>query len=206
MAAGLAIALSSAAIPAALPSDALPVTINVLAASDLPQALVADVLHEAAAIWREAGVRLAWQRGRTVVPSALRVIIGGGHSAPTADGRLPLGWIAFDNDVHGTSQIYLSFPNAVDLLAGSHVGSTSIAIMPTKERDLLLSRAMGRALAHEIGHYLFGSKQHAADGLMRAVHTAAELFGVERHRFRITPAERAQLAAGRTSIYIAARD
>ena len=74
-------------------------------------------------------------------------------------------------------------------------------MMPLNYRDLLLSRAMGRALAHEMGHYLFASKTHAAHGLMRAVHTAPELFGTGRNHFGITSAEQAQIVALRTTLY-----
>jgi hypothetical protein len=46
--------------------------------------------------------------------------------------------------------------------------------LPQALVDLFLARALGRALAHEIGHYLFGSA-HTAHGLMRASFTPAEL-------------------------------
>jgi hypothetical protein len=41
--------------------------------------------------------------------------------------------------------------------------------------DLFLARALGRALAHEIGHYLLGTSRHAARGLMRAHLSPLEL-------------------------------
>ena len=42
---------------------------------------------------------------------------------------------------------------------------------------MLLARAMGRALAHEMGHYLLASKEHTKNGLMQAHRTATEFFG-----------------------------
>jgi len=68
--------------------------------------------------------------------------------------------------------------------------------MPIAEREMLLARAMGRALAHEIGHYLFGSKTHSARGLMQATHSAAQFFGYERNAFTVDTAQR-QVAVDR---------
>jgi hypothetical protein len=39
--------------------------------------------------------------------------------------------------------------------------------LPDGARTLLVGRALGRVLAHEIGHWLFG-REHAPHGLMRA--------------------------------------
>jgi hypothetical protein len=41
-----------------------------------------------------------------------------------------------------------------------------------------------RVLAHEIGHVLLRSKQHAGRGLMRAVQRADELVDPARNRYR----------------------
>ena len=54
---------------------------------------------------------------------------------------------------------------------------------------------MGRALAHELGHYLLASKVHTARGLLKASRTAAELFSIERAGFKIDPLQRQQIAA-----------
>jgi hypothetical protein len=62
--------------------------------------------------------------------------------------------------------------------------------MPIAERELLLGRAMGRALAHEIGHYLLASKLHTARGLMQATHSASAFFGYPRSGFAVDAAQR----------------
>ena len=54
---------------------------------------------------------------------------------------------------------------------------------------------MGRALAHELGHYLLASKVHTRGGLMKAVLTALELFTPDASGFRIEPAQRGAIAA-----------
>ena len=58
-----------------------------------------------------------------------------------------------------------------------------------------LARAMGRALAHELGHYLLASKAHTQRGLMKPVMTAVELFMPDASVFRIDPAQRRAVAA-----------
>jgi len=54
--------------------------------------------------------------------------------------------------------------------------------MPIAERETYLGRAMGRALAHELGHYLLASKAHTAAGLMRSTLPAETLFSPTRTR------------------------
>lgn len=39
---------------------------------------------------------------------------------------------------------------------------------PTSLRDAILGRVTGRALAHELGHFLLRSRHHSSQGLMRA--------------------------------------
>jgi hypothetical protein len=56
---------------------------------------------------------------------------------------------------------------------------------------------MGRALAHELGHYLLASKVHTPHGLMKATLTAVELFAPDASDFRLEPAQRHALAARR---------
>ena len=129
----------------------------------------------------------------------LRVQIGH-ERRPGGDYRLPLGWIVFDDPKTPEQEIYLSYANALRLLdnSGGIVGPTKS--MPQLQRETMLSRALGRALAHEIGHYLLASKVHTPKGLMMAVHTAAELFGVERVDFKLAPVEQQQMIARFTSI------
>ena len=70
-----------------------------------------------------------------------------------------------------------------------------VAQMPIAQRETLLARAMGRALAHELGHYLLASKAHTERGLMKAIPTAVELFMPDSRPFRIDPAQRRAVQA-----------
>jgi hypothetical protein len=208
-AASLAAVLAFAPTPAALePAEALPIAsaamvVNVTAAADIPRALVTATLHEADAVWRAAGFKFLWERGTTAANATLRVVIGGGASPVTR--KMPLAWIGFEED-RPTSLIYVSHTNALAFMENSRetVGVTDA--MPALQRETYLARAMGRALAHEIGHYLLASRTHAAKGLMMATHSSAEFFSTERGgAFAIAAAERKQMAARFTSIYLASR-
>jgi hypothetical protein len=67
--------------------------------------------------------------------------------------------------------------------------------MPPVQREILLARAMGRALAHELGHFLLASKLHTPRGLLKAGRTATELFSTSRGGFKIDASQRQQIAA-----------
>lgn len=191
--ASLTAAILAAASPAAAsPSySAPPTVVTVEAAADVSHSLITMLTQEADAVWRPAGVSLVWQEGRT--RGTLHVVIG--HERGNAHDRmLPLGWIRFD-DNEPLRDIYVSYENAFDLLTQSFGAHSGLERMPRLERETLLGRAMGRALAHELGHYLAASKVHTTAGLMQATHTAYEFFAIERVRFGISPAERDQIVA-----------
>jgi hypothetical protein len=184
-----------------------PLVVSVYAAPGISPALVDRTLAEADAIWRAAGVTIDWQvrqheplpdRARRArdpyVPAALRVII---DEAPGArqDGGMPIGWVAFAGG-DPEAELHVSHRNAVALLEAARQVSVSRNDMPPLEVEVLLGRAMGRALAHELGHYLFASKSHTGRGLMQAVRSAAEMFAPSRVRYEISRDER-RAAAGR---------
>jgi hypothetical protein len=200
IATGLAVALASAAAPVeAAPASLPPVVVNVVEAPGVPPALVSRLLAETDEIWRAAGIPFLWRRTtepldadpRTsdtgpLLPSALRVIVGNDKGV-ARDQRTPLGWIVFDKDAP-QQEIYLSYKNAWTLMAASRVVLGALDQMP-------MARAMGRALAHELAHYLLASKVHTKRGLLKASWTAAELFAMERRGFRIDLWQRQTIAA-----------
>ena len=197
--------LAAGATPA---TRSLPLrVVSVSAASDVSPSLVSSALAEAEAIWKSAGFTFVWRRApREVVPyarvseagpsvpSTLRVVVGNERGQPGAY-TMALGWIVFDEVQTPEPEIYLSYENAQRLLDASRGSAGMSSNMPRLERETYLGRAMGRALAHEMGHYLLASKAHTRMGLMQAIHSAAEFFGRERNRFLADPAERQLITA-----------
>lgn len=195
-----------AAAPAASSAAIPPMIVNVVAVAGMSQQLVDAVLAEAAAIWRPSGVSFIWRRAPKTVPSspapefapyvpnALQITIGENRGTGR-DGRLPLGWIVFDDVTVPQQEIYLSFANMRAMMDNARGVIGIVDQMPIMQRDSLLARAMGRALAHELGHYLLASKVHTKQGLMKAVLTAVELFSANSSAFRIDPVQRGVVAA-----------
>ena len=173
---------------------AIALTVNVSAPPDISPALVSRALAEADAIWRYSGFAFAWQRlPHEAAAATLQVVIGHDVRA-VSGGALALGWIVFA-DSAPLQQIYLSYENAQQLLVESPGVVGPLANMPLFERETLLSRAMGRALAHEMGHYLLSSKVHTLTGLMRARISAAEFFGNDNRRFKLDNGQRSSITA-----------
>jgi hypothetical protein len=194
---------SSLAAATSTTSPLPPLVITVTEMTEMPARLVPRVLEEANAIWRSAGVTFVWRRvtpqaaARIDQPpaatTALRIVIGKARGIGRED-RIPLGWIQFD-DGAPTREIYVSYSNAVDYLGGSESVVGIASQMTVLERETYPSRAMGRALAHELGHFLLASKDHTRRGLMQATHTASDFFDPQRHGFTIDASQRQLVAA-----------
>jgi hypothetical protein len=203
------VASSAVAVGAAAPasSDAVPpMIVTVSVDADLSPALVQGVLAQADAIWRPSGISFVWRRMPRVgapdlravdapcLPKTLHLTIGDSRGA-AKNGHLPLGWIVFDELTAPAQEIYLSSANARQMMEDARAVVGLIDQMPVLQRGTLLARAMGRALAHELGHYLLASKVHTERGLMKAILTAAELFMPDSRGLRIEPAQRRAVAA-----------
>jgi len=177
--------------PTASEASLAPVRLTVVAETTVTRSFIAETLAEAGAIWREAGIRIEWQRAAAAsdLPDDLIVTLERVGSSP-ADGVAPLGWIRFADADSPEPHIHLSLANVEQLMdrtAGLHD-------KPDVMRDVLLSRALGRALAHELGHYLLRSRAHAERGLMRATRPSSDFFAPERNRFALLPDDRRWLA------------
>ena len=202
-------ASSLAGAAPALPSLP-PIVIDVDVPADVPATLVTRVLDEVDAVWRASGVTVAWNRhaaapASIAAPSwgapascrTLDVVIGhnrGAAAAAERQNQMPLGWIVFEEPDSPAHEIYLSYDNALAYMTGARAVVGVIEQMTVAEREIKLGRAMGRALAHELGHYLLASKAHSSSGLMQAVHTASNFFGYERSDFAIDAAQRQAVA------------
>ena len=111
------------------------------------------------------GVEVRWDATPVAEPptTVLHVTI---VDEPNGEGvsRERLGWIRFMALNEPDTIVTLSRGAALRLLDST----PTLRQWPAPYRDLLLSRIMGRALAHELGHYILASSAHASSGLMRA--------------------------------------
>jgi hypothetical protein len=202
MIAALALAAATMATPTPAPRllwTPTSITVSVRAARGIPRRVVPEALEEAAAIWRTAGLTLHWMiddggaaDGSADGGCALIVSVEDAPAA-TAGTMMPLGWIEFDRE-DPTEEIHLSFNNALALMQDVK-GAGEVFRLTQMERDVFLSRALGRALAHELGHYLLGSREHTKNGLMQTARAATDFFTPGRERFAIAPVQQRLIAA-----------
>lgn len=135
---------------------------------------------EVDAIWHPYNVTFVWMsswepRSGTAPPDVWVQFVDQRVVSTRQRGYQALAWIPF---VEGVPQphIRVSLPAAQRLLQTRSWwdGKPLAAAMPKIQQEVL-GRVMGRALAHEIGHYLLASRLHTKSGLMRAALPPNEL-------------------------------
>lgn len=143
--------------------------------------------HEVQTIWAAAGWRVNVtapaearrpEPDRRLVPTVIRQIVarprglsssGRGHS-----GGQTMAWLGLDVNGCPASAIEVSLGQVTIAVMSAEYSGHEVRTLPTFLRETLLGRALGRVIAHEIGHWLFGS-EHAPAGLMKPVLTPDDL-------------------------------
>jgi hypothetical protein len=94
----------------------------------------------------------------------------------------------------------VAYPNTIaamvsdSTLLGLHASEWSADL-----REIVMGRVLGRALAHEIGHFLLRSRNHSAIGLMRANPSISDLIGRDRQGFFLSADDEKRLAWAMTA-------
>jgi hypothetical protein len=180
------------------PADLPSVTISVHTAPAISPVIIDRTLEEASAIWRRTGVSFKWQKAAPVQaeanpprPTRPRVLIDDKRGTPRGAAS-PIGWVNFVDD-EPDGDIHISHANAERFVLTVGGIDGSARRMTPAERFLLVGRTLGRALAHEIGHYLLKSREHTTNGLMKGRRTVQEFIDKERRGFEIDTAQRAAI-------------
>ncbi len=144
--------------------------------------------EETAGLWRPYGVDLRWDETSAVRASAeqsdLEVIVAPRLPGITIPGGAAvLGRATVTLDGLSRRPIFLSFNATQRVLA---LQTNRRAAILKSEQDIELARALGRVLAHEIGHVLLAFPTHDTVGLMRPVFQPNELAESDRVPFRLT--------------------
>jgi hypothetical protein len=176
--------------PVAVDASVRPIPVAVVAPRDVTDSLVNRICAEAEEIWAPAGVAFEWNREASKDEAhrpAIEVTIDDRRAPAGRDGAL--GWLTFTGD--GPDRfIHLSRTSADRLLRDSPgLNDATIA-----SHEAFIGRALGRALAHELGHYILRSKVHTPRGLMREAWTSGQTFALSRDGFELTPRELATAA------------
>src|SRR5262249_44534913 len=155
--------------------------------------LLAEILKGAGDIWRPyADVTFTPADESTLVSGSLRLLITD-RTSTISDGA-SLGWIEFV-DGRPSNHITVSTGAATALLRASRWNG-----LPKTVQHTFLVRAMTRAIAHELGHYLLASREHVAHGLMRGQLTADDIMQPRRSSYQL---ERAQVQRLRQAALVA---
>jgi hypothetical protein len=178
--------------PASLDRRVLPpIRVGVIATPDIKPSLVDLIFAEAEAIWRPTGITFEWHRITSEdAARTWQLIVTIENNRDALVGRREaLGWIPFTANGPEPS-IHLSRASAETLIL-SRVGVDDVTVAT---HEMLVGRTLGRALSHELGHYLLKSKLHTRRGLMRAIWPVDECLSIDRHRFELTAQQREAVA------------
>jgi hypothetical protein len=135
---------------------------------------------ETESIWRPYGVQVEWvdaQLGEIAAEGfSVEVVIDRRSEGPADTDRAVLGRAFVPKD---GGPIRVSIDATERMLLRRQSAGPFVA-----ERDM--GRALGRVLAHEIGHVLLAVRNHDHVGLMRAVFSPMELGSPDRQSFRLS--------------------
>ena len=181
--AAAAVITVASASPSASPSSVLPLHVLLTVSSNLGTTSRGALIREAERIWRHEQVKIEWAPpGHTVEhPDApLRVLVVSRPQTARASGEWPVAEL---------------FPEAVPRpLAVASIDSAERVVDEAARttghdtrapRDYRLGLVLGRAVAHEIGHFLLATRTHAESGLMRATVDVREFAAVSGEPFRL---------------------
>lgn len=164
-----------------------------LTVSDALQPLARRMLlAEANRIWEREGVRLHWSDPMEAAPPAdasLRVLVLARPEPASANDRR---WPVAELVPHASPRALAiaSIPGAqrvVDEAARFRL------VEPGGDSQIRLGLVLGRAVAHEIGHFLLATATHSESGLMRAAVDSGEFVSIGDHTFKLDPEARRSL-------------
>ena len=193
---GLAVALAHA------PARSVVLTIDITQLVPMPDAQLRTMVSETDALWTPHGVVFTWLSSAAADPLPLDVVrvlsdgcrvvplcppAGARASATRAASTRRLGAVVFhEESAAPENTLLLSVEAVVQVVDQVKWQNRSLVDLPADTRSYLIGRALGRVLAHEIGHYLLAWRFHTRDGLMRPEFRADQLIALSRQEFRLS--------------------
>jgi hypothetical protein len=159
----------------------------------LPEMSRSALMSETDAIWQQGHIRLRWLAGGAEAgPDAtLRVLVTPRAVTPGSDDRRwPVGELL---RFQGTSAIAIASITGAERIVEESRRYRLLDLPAAREHRLGV--VLGRAVAHEIGHFLLKTNTHATRGLMRASIDAREFADIRAATFRLDEAAEAHMAA-----------
>ena len=168
----------------------------------MPARQLNAMVGEVTALWVPHGVSFTWittplQGGPSSVIPAVRVIDDGCRPARvwaagetglcTSGGSAQSVGTAIFVEDNATPEdtLLVSVNRVAQIVAGTRFADRPAGEWPSGVRDNLVGRALGRVLAHELGHYLLGLREHSPDGLMQPLFRTDLLISRDRRIFEL---------------------
>ena len=189
------------AAPAAATAIRPSIRLQVISTVRLPDRVLETITEQAAAVWAPYGVTVTATRQLVrsqdwrgewitlVIRDATRHEPGRvtqGERLARGE-RRQLAGLTFAGGMPG-SRMTASWDVARELVRSA--GLSRLA-----DGDTLAARLLGRAVAHELGHYLLKTRNHAARGLMRVAFTVRDVVDDDLTAFSLEPAQLMALEA-----------
>ena len=164
--------------------------------------ILEEMMDEAAAIWAPYGVAIRWtddtanpDRCRSA-DSSVAVQVDNAPRRHWTARSLTLGTTRVSILRAGPVPIRLDYA-AVDRLLGSLTADTLGRVVGRQQlAPSDVGRALGRVLAHEVGHVLLAGSGHRRKGLMRASFVPSELVDYRRRTYTLSAADSDRIAGG----------
>jgi hypothetical protein len=151
----------------------------------LGDSLFANILEVANRIWAPYSISI--EEATTL--DAITVVLSAGTLHGTSDSApIAVGDTLF-TEGHATPYIHLWLGAAELLARNSRDDGQPFTMKPPVERDAILLRMLGVALAHELGHYLLDTAHHSSGGLLRQTLAAREMEQPNPSHLRLTRQE-----------------
>ena len=189
---GVVISTPDAGVALASDSPDLVLNLHFTSTDGLPAESRRALMAEAESIWKLGHIRLKWLRESTEADdgNTLRVLVLARPVATSAHSAWTVGELLRSEGFR---------PIAI----ASTIGARRIIdesqwdqlLAPATLLDYRLGVVLGRAVAHEIGHYMLRTNTHATRGLMRARIASREFADLRSGSFRLDQAAEAYLAA-----------
>ena len=172
-------------------------SLRLTTSSELSSVSQQALIHETESIWRDARVELRWladavnDENRAVVQRRpLRIVVTRRAVNATDHQHWPVGELLRFGDRSAVAMASISA--ALRIVEESP--ESPLLGLPAKHQ-YKLGVVLGRAVAHEIGHYLLDSNTHSPYGLMRASIDAREFADLRTGAFRLDRQSQAYLAS-----------
>jgi hypothetical protein len=159
--------------------------------------IVRTAVQEAAAIWAPYGLALNRAPAACDRAPSDTLLLAVDAAERVSPGRVGvvLGEVAFRPDGMPEPRVSLFLNALLALVADTRALSLAALQSPRVLHDLIVGRAVGRVLAHEIGHYILATRAHGPAGLMRSWQRSDELVAPSRAGFKLSAVEAARILA-----------